>query len=510
MQRSVFQEEETAIHVAVDRLLRQRGFISHLDELQTLRTLLHAPRARLFFLEADGISTLFCQMKAYALTPCIPETFLSLVNILVICCRDEECAVALGLLGGHAWIQKVLAHENKGEEEDDEAWGTLKTYAEMIANHCARVRGGFPLRTLALCPESAKASLRLPDRVSISASPSQDPNDELIVLIKPVANRMGGQCDTGFALWPAATILARFIAQNLHVFEGQRVLEVGAGLGLCGLVAGRRAKEVILTDYNITCLQQLQEHVCLNAAWRHEDEMGEMKTPQAGPVKAAQTGAPAAAAAQALFTPITCNMQVRWLDWDCLEALSATEWQVVESDGQGSGEPPDVTREEEELAKMGDDRRKQACGIAGELQTADKAAIDSDMRQGTSLSYDSFGRPRWRDAQMDVVIGSDCICDDDSARGVARLLSICLKPESGVAYILAPFPQHRYGVQALPGELAARNLRYEMEEVTNSSLLHGIFEARYMRFHLFTVRRTSGKGHGRDAEPSREEKQKDG
>jgi hypothetical protein len=190
-----------------------------------------------------------------------------------------------------------------------------------------------------------------------------------------------------------------------------------------------------------------------------------------------------------------------------LEAVSATEWQVVESDEQGSGKPPDVTREEEERAKMGDGRREQACGIAGELQTADKTAIDSDMLQGTSLSYDSFGRPRWRDAQMDVVIGSDCICDDDSARGVARLLSICLKPESGVAYILAPFPQHRYGVQALPGELAARNLRYEMEEVTNPSLLHGIFEARYMRFHLFTVR---GKGHGRDAEPSREEKQKDG
>jgi len=50
----------------------------------------------------------------------------------------------------------------------------------------------------------------------------------------------------------------------------------------------------------------------------------------------------------------------------------------------------------------------------------------------------------------------------------------------------------RYGVHALPRELAAHGLSFEQEEVMDEGLLEGLSEAAYMRFHIFTVRRKEG------------------
>lgn len=47
-------------------------------------------------------------------------------------------------------------------------------------------------------------------------------------------------------------------------FVNQTVMEVGAGLGICGLVAGAFAKEVHLTDYNTTVLETVERNVQLN------------------------------------------------------------------------------------------------------------------------------------------------------------------------------------------------------------------------------------------------------
>ena len=49
-----------------------------------------------------------------------------------------------------------------------------------------------------------------------------------------------------------------------YLIHDKVVLELGAGLGLCGIVAGLMAKEVIITDYNHTVLSQLQDNVDLN------------------------------------------------------------------------------------------------------------------------------------------------------------------------------------------------------------------------------------------------------
>jgi len=52
----------------------------------------------------------------------------------------------------------------------------------------------------------------------------------------------------GVALWPAAIALAQEVASRAAAFDGQRVLELGAGTGLPGLVAASLGARVVQTD----------------------------------------------------------------------------------------------------------------------------------------------------------------------------------------------------------------------------------------------------------------------
>jgi predicted nicotinamide N-methyase len=61
----------------------------------------------------------------------------------------------------------------------------------------------------------------------------------------------------GVALWPAAIALAHEIATRAGEFRGRRVLELGAGTGLPGIVAASLGARVVQTDR-----QELALHVC--------------------------------------------------------------------------------------------------------------------------------------------------------------------------------------------------------------------------------------------------------
>jgi methyltransferase-like protein 23 len=56
------------------------------------------------------------------------------------------------------------------------------------------------------------------------------------------------QCGYGVALWPAAIALAHEIAARSGSFAGRRVLEIGAGTGLPGIVAASFGARVVQTD----------------------------------------------------------------------------------------------------------------------------------------------------------------------------------------------------------------------------------------------------------------------
>jgi hypothetical protein len=65
---------------------------------------------------------------------------------------------------------------------------------------------------------------------------------------------------TGQIVWPASVILSWFIDHNFGLFQGKKIIELGAGCGLAGILAARFAKEVILTDGNDIVLRLLQKN----------------------------------------------------------------------------------------------------------------------------------------------------------------------------------------------------------------------------------------------------------
>ena len=68
-------------------------------------------------------------------------------------------------------------------------------------------------------------------------------------------------------MWPSAVALSRWLVSNPHVIQDSNVLELGAGCGLSGLVAANlQPKSIILSDFNPTVLDNLQQNIALNNA----------------------------------------------------------------------------------------------------------------------------------------------------------------------------------------------------------------------------------------------------
>jgi predicted nicotinamide N-methyase len=81
-------------------------------------------------------------------------------------------------------------------------------------------------------------------------------------------------------LWPSAIALSRHILKSDAIQAGTEVLEIGCGLGLSGIVAGKKGAQVTFTDYMEDALEFARENWKLNHAaqaafqlldWRNPD-----------------------------------------------------------------------------------------------------------------------------------------------------------------------------------------------------------------------------------------------
>jgi predicted nicotinamide N-methyase len=76
-----------------------------------------------------------------------------------------------------------------------------------------------------------------------------------------------GHRQSGHYLWPAAQFLASYLAQNWNSCNSSVVIELGSGIGLCGILSshlGDRTQQVVLTDYDPGCLELLKINIETN------------------------------------------------------------------------------------------------------------------------------------------------------------------------------------------------------------------------------------------------------
>jgi predicted nicotinamide N-methyase len=84
--------------------------------------------------------------------------------------------------------------------------------------------------------------------------------------------------DVALRLWEAGATLAEYLLQDPSLVKDKRVVELGAGVGLTGLVAAGccGASSVHVTDYTDACLDNLRHNVSINREWLHERHEGEV------------------------------------------------------------------------------------------------------------------------------------------------------------------------------------------------------------------------------------------
>ncbi|CAK4405560.1 unnamed protein product [Aphanomyces euteiches] len=183
------------------------------------------------------------------------ENLLAIVAEVVL---DEDNAVHAAQLGIHGLLLKLLVHENDRIQE-----AASLVVVNSSTHNCSTtgINISFPCKTLPLEPPTRQ----WPQLQPLPRDPrDEDSQDERVVLIRAVKRRMTGQPKTGYLLWGAAVILARWIHLHRELFLEQTVLEVGSGLGLSGIVAASYSRKTILTDYQQDTLLALTYNVGLN------------------------------------------------------------------------------------------------------------------------------------------------------------------------------------------------------------------------------------------------------
>eukprot|EP00057_Strongylocentrotus_purpuratus_P003401 XP_003726565.1 PREDICTED: protein-lysine N-methyltransferase EEF2KMT isoform X1 [Strongylocentrotus purpuratus] len=85
---------------------------------------------------------------------------------------------------------------------------------------------------------------------------------------------------TGLRSWPAAQCMVEWIAENTHIINGRRVLELGSGLGLTGLASCDLCQPLTYTfsDCHEQVLKTLQENILLNIHRNNSQQSSESET----------------------------------------------------------------------------------------------------------------------------------------------------------------------------------------------------------------------------------------
>ena len=213
--------------------------------------------------------------------------------------------------------------------------------------------------------------------------------------------------------------------ENNHLLLNKNVLEIGAGLGLVGIVCSKYCNHITMTDYNEIVLQALKKNIEINTKNinindEDYDLLGSFKP----------------------FLTNSDNIGVNYLDWDTLQTEPFTFSYIPISTYGKTNELKVVSVENKEL--------NEELNIPLTFSTIDK------------------------NQQYDIIVASDMICCESDAIGIAKSVKKFLK-ENGICLFVIPQPQFRYGCEVLIPALTAIGLQVVSRTITNSQYKNELY-----------------------------------
>ncbi|GAM21709.1 hypothetical protein SAMD00019534_048840, partial [Acytostelium subglobosum LB1] len=99
---------------------------------------------------------------------------------------------------------------------------------------------------------------------------------------------------TGQVIWPAASMLTHYIVNDVDRYSNDnKVLEVGSGVGICGMFLARLGKQCVMSDYHDVVLELLEKNVqqsnddgypieMLKLDWGNQEDIATLKQASTG------------------------------------------------------------------------------------------------------------------------------------------------------------------------------------------------------------------------------------
>jgi predicted nicotinamide N-methyase len=447
-----------------------------------------------------------------------PHVVLSALRLLAACAVDPLCAEEIGWVGGHAATLRIFDDADSGgnddgngngsneeeEEEEKEGAAVPQSAAEEEAKKDTNTRrlvtkaaesllvtctSGAPLVSFPTLPkpgflvDDEERQSRLPLTFTFgrpgameekgegasgggrggdvglcaassasSSSPSSSPSSstfEIVLQEIPTTHADIFGADranlcVGYHMWDAGTALGVWVVKHALDFAGKVLLELGSGLGLPGIVAAAAAptlKSVTLTDFHDKILANLRHNIAINT-WR----VGTMMACGAEPI-----------ASETLVR--ACH-----LDWDLLEVGGDADEDKGGDTSVGGGGGSGGGRSG---GGGGDgDGDGGECGGGGEDGGEECGAVVGDGERQRDVTLPPRGT-------VDIVLGSDIVCQDSDCLGIVRALRYFLNPNGGRAVFICGGTKNRYGIDKLPAACAAGGLDIVVEPV-GADILDGI------------------------------------
>ena len=179
-------------------------------------------------------------------------------------------AIAPPFVPTRRYLRLLLTRYSSRMEREAGCQVEDETLAELIAEHAFGPSSSSVVVGLGSAAGGGMGGGDAPDPHAngyVSFQLPQQSNDSIVgIRVYPHHNDVGVR-----RVWEAGCCLAEFLLSHPDLIRDKKVIELGAGVGLTGIVAAGlcRPMHLHMTDYTEACLDNMEHNISVNEDWLH-------------------------------------------------------------------------------------------------------------------------------------------------------------------------------------------------------------------------------------------------